>query len=205
MPLLKGTVHIYDERRGKGDKAKWITRQVSKDIPFLPDEPSLYAIDQPKKMEILYKLSLQVVDEIALTILSDAFPCYICGKPSERSYCKIEHAMFPRGRDRGAGVIPYDFHQFRVPTCSGTGSPCYNKTVKWLDNNGYTEKIADEAFGTDADRIAAIDLCRYCKTSTMNVKRDFKRCSRCKKATYCSVECQKSDWNDHKLACAPKQ
>lgn len=30
---------------------------------------------------------------------------------------------------------------------------------------------------------------------------DLKRCSRCKIATYCSVECQTADWNHHKSSC----
>jgi hypothetical protein len=29
----------------------------------------------------------------------------------------------------------------------------------------------------------------------------MKKCSRCRNATYCSVECQKSDWESHKLTC----
>lgn len=29
----------------------------------------------------------------------------------------------------------------------------------------------------------------------------MKKCSRCRNATYCSVECQKEDWNRHKLEC----
>jgi len=30
----------------------------------------------------------------------------------------------------------------------------------------------------------------------------LKRCSRCKSAAYCSVECQKRAWRQHKLVCA---
>jgi len=32
---------------------------------------------------------------------------------------------------------------------------------------------------------------------------DFKRCSRCKQASYCGVACQNSDWKRHKKTCAP--
>ena len=31
----------------------------------------------------------------------------------------------------------------------------------------------------------------------------FKRCSRCKQASYCGVACQNSDWKRHKKTCAP--
>jgi len=33
----------------------------------------------------------------------------------------------------------------------------------------------------------------------------MKKCSRCRKATYCSVECQRSDWDQHKAQCLINQ
>jgi hypothetical protein len=32
-------------------------------------------------------------------------------------------------------------------------------------------------------------------------KPSSKSCSRCKKANYCSIECQKANWNEHKVTC----
>jgi len=32
---------------------------------------------------------------------------------------------------------------------------------------------------------------------------EFKRCSRCKQASYCGAECQHADWKRHKKTCAP--
>ena len=41
------------------------------------------------------------------------------------------------------------------------------------------------------------DKCRKCfKTSS-------KKCSRCRAVSYCSAECQRSDWSRHKKLCAP--
>ena len=33
------------------------------------------------------------------------------------------------------------------------------------------------------------------------VRPEFKKCSRCKLAPYCSQDCQRSDWNSHKKIC----
>ncbi|KAI9330412.1 hypothetical protein BDR26DRAFT_922530 [Obelidium mucronatum] len=34
--------------------------------------------------------------------------------------------------------------------------------------------------------------------------KDFKKCSRCQRVRYCSVDCQKSDWKEHKPMCGLK-
>jgi hypothetical protein len=41
--------------------------------------------------------------------------------------------------------------------------------------------------------------CDTCKKRSSYTK--MKKCSRCRSATYCSVECQKQDWNRHKATC----
>jgi len=41
--------------------------------------------------------------------------------------------------------------------------------------------------------------CDNCKKRSPYTK--MKKCSRCRNATYCSVECQKQDWNRHKAEC----
>jgi hypothetical protein len=41
--------------------------------------------------------------------------------------------------------------------------------------------------------------CDTCKKKSSYTK--MKKCSRCRNATYCSVECQKQDWNRHKVEC----
>ena len=50
-----------------------------------------------------------------------------------------------------------------------------------------------------ASEIAANDnsCCRACK----KVSKNLKRCSRCRVAVYCSVECQRHHWAEHKTTC----
>lgn len=42
-------------------------------------------------------------------------------------------------------------------------------------------------------------MCICCKEESYDG--EFKRCSRCKQVKYCSAECQKRDWNEHKNIC----
>lgn len=41
-------------------------------------------------------------------------------------------------------------------------------------------------------------MCETCK----EVKEGMKVCSKCKSAYYCSYECQKKAWPEHKITCA---
>ena len=44
--------------------------------------------------------------------------------------------------------------------------------------------------------------CSFCKMTESQLKKTFKRCSRCRGVYYCGEECQKKDWkNDHKRLC----
>lgn len=43
--------------------------------------------------------------------------------------------------------------------------------------------------------------CHTCKQKFPFTK--MKKCSRCRQATYCSVECQRADWETHKSVCIP--
>lgn len=45
--------------------------------------------------------------------------------------------------------------------------------------------------------------CDTCKKRSAYTK--MKKCSRCRNATYCSVECQKQDWNRHKAECQKRR
>ena len=44
-----------------------------------------------------------------------------------------------------------------------------------------------------------VNICSVCGSE------GAKRCGKCRSVCYCSVECQKKDWKDHKKACKVKQ
>ena len=39
--------------------------------------------------------------------------------------------------------------------------------------------------------------CNFCGIKSIPIK----KCGKCKKAYYCNIECQKNDWNSHKIHC----
>jgi hypothetical protein len=48
--------------------------------------------------------------------------------------------------------------------------------------------------------------CSHCNKSQAEGKGDaFKKCGGCKQVYYCSAECQKNDWKEHKSACKPNR
>ena len=48
---------------------------------------------------------------------------------------------------------------------------------------------------------ASAEICAHCgKNGKPGV--GFKRCSRCKQASYCGAECQNANWKRHKETCA---
>ena len=46
-----------------------------------------------------------------------------------------------------------------------------------------------------------INKCAYCHQQEQEGDAKFKSCARCKKATYCSPQCQKDHWKEHKREC----
>lgn len=50
------------------------------------------------------------------------------------------------------------------------------------------------------ERIGQIGACRVCQKSTDQMK----KCGACKVTKYCSAECQKKDWKEHRLVCASR-
>lgn len=54
----------------------------------------------------------------------------------------------------------------------------------------------------DRFEIHSINYLPACSFCNLIVK-CLKRCGRCRKSNYCSIECQKKDWQQHKRSCVP--
>ena len=58
-----------------------------------------------------------------------------------------------------------------------------------------------DTIDSDDDVSSVYSVCSNCK-HTAKKGEDLKRCSRCHITRYCSVQCQKKDWEFHRFACA---
>ena len=47
----------------------------------------------------------------------------------------------------------------------------------------------------------ALEACHFCSKSQAQIADRLKRCERCRGVSYCSVQCQRSDWPAHKKVC----
>ena len=54
---------------------------------------------------------------------------------------------------------------------------------------------------SDDDVSSVYSVCSNCKHPAKKGE-DLKRCSRCHITRYCSIECQRKDWDFHRFACA---
>jgi hypothetical protein len=59
----------------------------------------------------------------------------------------------------------------------------------------HMEKHGENCVSNHAER------CEKCRRTRKDKETKFKHCSRCKSIIYCSVECQRDDWKEHKEKC----
>lgn len=114
-----------------------------------------------------------------------------CGRPvpGHGSYNDVSQATF---RPDFENILILD--KLLWPCCSGLGGECSRKVAKQIG--------AFRAFRrVDHQTGAVLQSCDFCQKLSKNAKADFKRCSSCKKAYYCSPECQNKDWPEHKKWC----
>jgi MYND finger len=79
--------------------------------------------------------------------------------------------------------------------------PSRNEFPVWTIEDFRIEKFFKKHF-LGADKPAPSAAHKRCDACQKPAKR-LKACGRCRKTHYCSVECQKSAWGEHKLVCEP--
>ena len=80
------------------------------------------------------------------------------------------------------------------PTPSSATDPDLREFLDTFDSD-------DSDDDSDIDVSSVYSVCSNCKHPAKKGE-DRKRCSRCHITRYCSVQCQKKDWDFHRFACA---
>lgn len=66
----------------------------------------------------------------------------------------------------------------------------------------FAEEVIDSAdFKQFKASAPEVPRCKNCAQSEDDVERPLRKCVRCLKARYCSLECQKKDWKKHRMEC----
>ncbi|TFK74173.1 hypothetical protein BDN72DRAFT_103167 [Pluteus cervinus] len=130
---------------------------------------------------------------------------------------------------REAGSIPLSIKAFESPICScgmGVGTEEFQKTKEWKPFAPYVTRMAISPLFPPSylESVAGVDKklaecapvtpagagsskskqaeCAACRKTAGETK--LLVCSRCKKVSYCSQDCQKGDWKRHKAQCNAK-
>jgi len=76
------------------------------------------------------------------------------------------------------------------------GAQCIRK-VGSLDKGAFAPVPVDQLRNLMRNAFIQSESCQLCHLATESIK----RCGACKVAKYCSADCQKKDWKEHKLGC----
>ena len=119
--------------------------------------------------------------------------CVVCG--GQASGYGI--ATTVGGRDAGVNDAVGDglYRLDVLPVCSGDGTNCGQTLKKGL-------KRSDAKKSLRSSQVQLASACVGCLTVTLDPRLEFKRCSRCRSALFCSQDCFKRHWPTHKTTCS---
>lgn len=126
-------------------------------------------------------------------LVNDGCVVIICSNKCYKNYIKIFKAK---------GIIP---------GCVNCQAVCesnkWSFELKFINQGGWTsikymcsEKCKKE-FHKEVKKDEELGPCYQCAFCKKYTKNKMLRCSRCKINYYCDQNCQKSDWNKHKIRC----
>ena len=117
----------------------------------------------------------------------------------EKCICSCGEGKFPKGFSCDVpkwGVIA------KYATYIGI-SPLFS--VPYVEDIQYISKEPPKRVkSTSTAAVSDINRCDNCTKATSSTGKALIRCARCQKVAYCSVECQRAKWGQHKKICATR-
>ncbi|KAF3916306.1 hypothetical protein ABW21_db0203531 [Orbilia brochopaga] len=114
--------------------------------------------------------------------------------------CGCGKGIFPESFREDPLLTPFLAQATRIALGPIFSAPCSQPAE---DFKKFKKVVEDWIKASEAPEIAAKETkCRICNKSGSK-EEGLVGCPRCQKVRYCSKLCQKKDWKDHKLECAP--
>ena len=85
------------------------------------------------------------------------------------------------------------------PTTQEAGR-VYDEWAKIHPNEKLEAVVIDDDVAKELNKSSSRAICEHCKCIEKEAN-CFQRCARCNLAAYCSRDCQKADWKEHKTKC----
>ena len=164
--------------------------------------------------------TLQIkVDENELNLWKRAIPAYVerCRDWSHQPSCEYKRdPLQPRSLGFGEKCI-CSCGEGKFPKSFSCDVPKWNMIAKYATYIGisplfsvpYVEDIQDvskvppkRVKPTSTAATSDINRCDNCRKDKSSTGKTLMRCARCHKVAYCSAECQRARWGQHKKICA---
>jgi len=160
----------------------------------------------PKLLGTYYMYTLKAPLDV-LVPDSDAAPA---ATSSNREPCVLMHMPKPGAHATEAQVVvPEPTTAVDLPVTLSDAAPTGNLGAASDDSlevvTGLVERISLPGAASPAVAAGAAGAasCAHCGKGPKKKGAELKRCSRCKKVSYCGAECQKAGWKGHKKTCTP--
>ncbi|KAI9030260.1 hypothetical protein DFJ74DRAFT_764632 [Hyaloraphidium curvatum] len=113
--------------------------------------------------------------------------CLGCGRASQGFF--VLNSL-----DRG--TWPWTFRSYMFPVCGPCDPVFMRRGQTW-------QKKANREGGVRPYQLVCCDAKCGASSADPACAATFRRCSRCKGVSYCSKECKRKDWTEHKKVCVP--
>ena len=163
-----------------------------KEFEFSIDVPS--TAEAAQQLDAMHRAVTSAVDEASSAVLDSVQPvaCVSCSKPA----VKLQHNLMYFDE-----AVPRRVEDIPQPLCSSVR--CARDAAVSMKRDLKAASALQHGTNPHLRQSEPKNLssCAACGTTTEKLL----QCSRCKVARYCSQQCQKNHWAQHKPLCIPPQ